>query len=190
MTDPGVQVDGKQNFDRGREAGVTDKAFQATVAAWNLLVRGARVVIGRVETDLKTAGLPPLEWYDVLFELSRAPEGWLNQAELERRLLLAQYNLSRLLQRIERDGLVVRQTCPIDARQSVVRITDAGQALRVKMWRGYRKAIQAHVGAHLTQQDAKKLAGLLRKLLQEIAPAEPATSSSQCANSLLRTQTP
>jgi DNA-binding MarR family transcriptional regulator len=178
MTDRGVQVDGEQNFDRGRKAGVTDKTFQTTVAAWTSLVRSARVVIGRVETDLKTAGLPPLEWYDVLYELSHAPEGWLNQAELERRLLLAQYNLSRLLQRIERDGFVVRQTCPKDARQSVVKITDTGQELRARIWRVYCKAIEAHVGARLTQQDAKKLAELLQKLLRESAPAEPATSLS------------
>ena len=80
------------------------KTSQQIVQAWARLLKAERLALARVETALKQAGLPPLAWYDVLLELERAGEAGLRPFELERALLLAQYNLSRLLDRIERGG--------------------------------------------------------------------------------------
>ncbi len=66
-----------------------------------------------MEGALKAEGLPPLEWYDVLLELERG--GPMRPRDLQAHLLLAQYNLSRLLDRIEAAGLVERRPCPDDA---------------------------------------------------------------------------
>ena len=68
---------------------------------------------------LKSAGLPALEWYDVLLEIERA--GPLRPRDLQSRLLLAQSNLSRLLDRMERAGLIARGDCEQDGRGLVVR---------------------------------------------------------------------
>ncbi len=65
-------------------------------------MRPQQAVLAAVEADLKAAGFPPLGWYDVLLELSRAADGGLRPFALEQELLLAQYNLSRLLDRLER----------------------------------------------------------------------------------------
>ena len=43
--------------------------------AWIGLNRARDRVLGAIEHDLKAAGCPPLAWYDVLLELSRAPGG-------------------------------------------------------------------------------------------------------------------
>src|SRR3977135_1381041 len=69
-----------------------------------------------IEQDLKAGGSPPLAWYDVLLELARAPDGRLRPFEIEKVTLLAQYNLSRLLDRLEKEGLVVRAPCDDDGR--------------------------------------------------------------------------
>ena len=55
-----------------------------------------------VEVDLKRAGFPPLSWYDVLLELRRAGDDGLRPLEIEARLLLAQHNVSRLIERLEK----------------------------------------------------------------------------------------
>jgi DNA-binding MarR family transcriptional regulator len=127
-------------------------------------VRAETAVLAAVEADLKRADLPPLGWYDVLLELSRRKEG-LRPFEIEKEVLLAQYNLSRLIDRLEQAGYVVRRPCPEDARGQVVVITEAGRALMKRMWPVYRGAIARHVGDKLTEDEAARLATLLGKLI-------------------------
>src|SRR5690606_30123458 len=77
-----------------------------SVAIWTGLVRTTDTIRDAIEAALKARGLPPLSWYDVLWELERAGPGGLRQNDLQARLLLVQYHLSRLLARMEAAGLV------------------------------------------------------------------------------------
>ena len=144
---------------------MTETCHEAAVAAWVQLVRVEQALLARVEGELKANGFPPLTWYDVLLELSRAGEGRLRPVELERRLLLPQSNMSRLIDRMERESLVQREACPSDGRGQWVALTDEGRSLRERMWPVYRDAIGAHVGHKLDKSEAMILAGLLQKLL-------------------------
>jgi DNA-binding MarR family transcriptional regulator len=101
----------------------------AAVGAWARLVRARDRVLGAIEQDLKAADCPPLAWYDVLLELSCAADGRLRPFEIERETLLAQYNLSRLLDRLEKEGLVAREPCQDDARGQWAVITEKGRAV-------------------------------------------------------------
>jgi DNA-binding MarR family transcriptional regulator len=124
-----------------------------------------------IEEELKAAGLPPLSWYDVLLELRRAKDGRLSPRELEHGMLLEQYNLSRLLDRMEAEGLVRRIPFPGDRRRQLVEITAAGRGLQKRMWRVYGEAIQRHVAARLADDQAEILAMLLQKLIVDAQPA-------------------
>lgn len=115
-----------------------------TVALWTALSRAQRRVLRAVEAALKATALPPLEWYDVLLELDRGPA--LRPRELRARLLLAQPNLSRLLDRMEAAGLVERTACEEDRRGQLVSITSAGRDLRRRVWPVYAAALQAALG--------------------------------------------
>jgi DNA-binding MarR family transcriptional regulator len=53
--------------------------------------------------------------------------------DLGKHLLVARYNLSRLLDRLEAEGLIEREDCPDDARGQVLKLTRAGKALRTRM---------------------------------------------------------
>ena len=134
----------------------------AAESAWVQLIRAHRSALGSVERALKAAGLPSLEWYDVLLELERG--GPLRPRDLQDRLLLAQYNLSRLLDRMEGEGLVSRERCSEDARCQWVRASDAGTALRRRMWPVYAHAIEEALGAKLGRGEAQSLARLLSRL--------------------------
>lgn len=135
-----------------------------TIAAWIGLSRAQRVATASIEAQLKAAGFPPLAWYDALWELERAGGEGLRPFELERALLFEQYNLSRLIDRLEKAGLVARRACPNDKRGQVLAITPEGLTLRRDMWGVYGPAIEAAVGAKLDAGEAKVLAGLLAKL--------------------------
>lgn len=136
----------------------------AVTQAWIGLMRAQRRVLHAIEADFKKAGLPPLGWYDVLWELVQAEGGKLRPFEIEVRTLLAQYNLSRLIDRLEREGLVRREAFDADGRGRWVVLTDEGRALRARMWQVYSVSIGIHLGAKLESDEAQELARLLAKL--------------------------
>lgn len=142
------------------------KLCENVVRAWTSLVRAEQLLRGRVEDALKRAGLPPLTWYDVLWELERAPDGRLRQSEVQARVLLAQYNLCRLADRLEAEGLVERQPCTVDGRSNVLVLTDKGRDLRRAMWPVYAEAIATHVAARLKPEEARTLADILGRLAE------------------------
>lgn len=137
---------------------------ESAVRAWATLVRVQQTLLAAVERDLNAAGQPPLAWYDVLLELERAAQGRLRPNELQRRLLLAQYNLSRLLDRLERAGLVGREPCSDDGRGHWVVISHAGRERRRQMWPIYAGAIQTHLGGKLAEAEVEALVRLLDRL--------------------------
>ena len=143
------------------------KLTPAVVEAWGNLVRTRRTLLDKVEEQLKRAGLPPLDWYQVLHEVNRSPKGMLRQSGVQNRTQIAQYNVCRLVDRLEREGLVERHQCQRDGRNNVLLITAKGRALRRQMWPVYAAAICEHFGARLTPPEAELLAKLLVKLLAQ-----------------------
>jgi DNA-binding MarR family transcriptional regulator len=139
-----------------------DMPSDDVVRAWVRLVRAH----GVVEGALKAAGLPALEWYDVLLELER--HGAQRPRDLQGRLLMAQYNLSRLLDRMVAAGLVERGPCVDDGRGQVVGVTAAGLAMRGRMWPVYAAAIEDAVGAQLEAGEAAMLARLLGRVAKGV----------------------
>jgi len=144
---------------------MTSDPSKTTVKAWARLVRAQIKVLGGVEADLKQAGFPPLSWYDVLLELRRA-EGGLRPMELESRLLLAQHNVSRLVDRMAAKRLVRKRAAADDGRGHMIGITEVGRDLLRRMWPVYRRAIQRQLGSKLDAAETNRLATLLNKLLE------------------------
>jgi len=137
---------------------------EITVQAWARLVRAQQLLLERVEADLKRASLPPLRWYDVLLELHRtAPDG-LRQFEIGEAVLLSKYNVSRLLDRLEREGLIERYVCEVDGRGAQVQITPSGNDLLKRMWKEYGAAISEHFAQHFSVAEINRLSTLLCKL--------------------------
>ena len=139
---------------------------KTTVSAWARLMKVQQKALVEIETALAVAELPPLAWYDVLLELERSGDLGLRPFELEREMLLAQYNLSRLVDRIEKAGYVERRACEDDGRGHVIVITTTGRNMRRRMWPIYAQAIQASLGDHLTDKQTEVLNDLLATLLK------------------------
>ena len=66
--------------------------------------------------------------YDVLVQLARAPERKLRNIELAKAVVLTRSGVTRLVDGLEKDGLVRRASCPSDKRGSFVALTDDGLA--------------------------------------------------------------
>jgi DNA-binding MarR family transcriptional regulator len=143
---------------------MTIKPTPAAIEAWAALVRTEKALVQKVEERLKTAGFPPLDWYHVLYEVDRTPKGALRQSGVQDRTQLAQYNVCRLVDRLEREGLVERRQCELDGRNNILVITAKGRALRRSMWPVYADAIGEHFSTRLSQAEAEQLLRLLGKL--------------------------
>ena len=145
---------------------MTDKPTKTVVRAWARLLRAHQLALAAIERVLKEADLPPLVWYDVLLEVERAGSLGIRPFELERAMLLAQYNLSRLLDRMESIGYLERRTCLDDRRGHVIHITQAGKVIRRKMWPVYAHAIEHTFGRHLSAKQAHALDDALGRVVE------------------------
>ncbi|BAB48789.1 MarR family transcriptional regulator [Mesorhizobium erdmanii] len=145
---------------------MTEKATPSpeAITAWARLMRVSRQLVERAEDTLKESGLPPLAWYDVLHELAEAGEGGLRPFQLIERTLFAQYNISRLLARLEADGLVEKLPVADDGRGQTIRITAKGRETRRRMWAIYGRSIAELVGAKLSADELKMMSALLGRL--------------------------
>ena len=132
--------------------------------AWVRLVRGQHHVLTHVEAALKQAGFPPLLWYDVLLELAREPQKGLRPVEIEARMLLPQYGVSRLLDRMENAGFVQHRRCEEDGRGKRIYITENGLQLKTLIWPVYRSTLDKELGQKLTRDELMTLGTILEKL--------------------------
>jgi len=155
-----LQMQHKTEMMQMQQSG-SEKTEDPHERAWIALQTFAPVARGRIEKAFKTNGFGPLEWYDVLWALER--EGPLRQRDLAAHLLLERYSLSRLIDRLEAESLVVRSDTEADLRGQVVHLTEAGRKMRKSMWDVYAPAIQRTMGG-LDAEEAAQLARLLVKL--------------------------
>ncbi|TML38127.1 MAG: MarR family transcriptional regulator [Actinobacteria bacterium] len=96
--------------------------------AWQALLLAQRALLDRLEDDLRREHGLPLSSYEVLLFLSRAPGRRLRMHELAESVLLTPSGITRLVDRLEGEGLVSRESCPTDRRGSFVVLTEAGRA--------------------------------------------------------------
>jgi len=108
---------------------------------WFSFVRAHRWMIREIERRLAAADLPPYAWYDALWGLESGPGGTRRMHELADVLAIERYNLTRLVDRLEREGLVTRARSAEDGRAAFASITKEGRALRRKMWKVYETAV-------------------------------------------------
>jgi DNA-binding MarR family transcriptional regulator len=134
------------------------KDGDAKARAWRLFLFTHTVLLERIEETLNAAGLPPLAWYDMLWELEKAEEGRLRMHEIADRIVLSRSNLTRLADRLESAGLIRREQCPGDRRGAYCAIAPAGREMRRKMWRVYEEQIEHLFAKHLTVASAVQLA--------------------------------
>src|SRR5262245_15265256 len=149
----------------GKQA--TKQPSDAVVDAWIALMRAQQVMLLTIERAFREAKLPPHAWYDALWELDRAATGGLRPFEIERRMLIAQSNISRLLDRLEEQGYVARQPCEEDGRGQTIVITPSGREMRKHMWPVYARAISEAIGQRVSEREAANLASLLTKLVDK-----------------------
>jgi DNA-binding MarR family transcriptional regulator len=159
------------------------KLDERRLNAWRALLACHAALVDRLSEELQEEKDLPLPWYEVLLFLNRAPDGRMRMGELAGSLLLTPSGVTRLIDRMEREGLVQRQQCPSDRRGWNAVITTAGRSRLRTASPVHLRGVERHFGRHLSDQEADLLADALGRVLGELRPdtaarlREPATSS-------------
>ena len=138
------------------------------LATWRAFLNAHAAVVGRIERDLRAAGLPPLGWYDVLWPLYRAPKRRLRMGELAEHVVLSRTGLVRMVDRLERERLLRREAVPGDRRGAFAVLTPAGARLLRRMWPVYERAVRASFAPHVRGGRAP-----VRRALEAVAESVP-----------------
>src|SRR2546421_9436640 len=136
------------------------------LAAWCTFLKAHATIIERIDHDLVAAQRPPLLSYDVLIELYEAPDRRLRMHELAQRVVLSRSGLTRLVDRLEAEGLLTRDRCGTDRRGAYAVITEQGVASLRKAWPVYARGISHYFAQWLTQEEAQIFVAALERLLQ------------------------
>ncbi len=109
-----------------------------------------------------------LEWYGILLMLSQAEDGAMRPSELADGLPLTRSGTTRLVDRLERAGLIERRSCPTDRRGNLVALTSEGERAFRKAGRVHLRGIDEHIGSHLTGDEMVELRRILTKLADSV----------------------
>lgn len=136
---------------------------ELAVDAWEALFRSQVSLMRRFTSD-DIWGAISLREYDVLFTLSRCPTGRLRLHDLNDEILLSQPSLSRLCDRLQKFGYIVREPDPTDKRGTVVALTESGLDIQREIGRKHAARIRRYIGDALSDDELGTLETLCTKL--------------------------
>jgi DNA-binding MarR family transcriptional regulator len=133
--------------------------------AWRGFLKAHAVLLKEIDAVLEADHRLPLSKYAVLHELAEAPKRRMRMRDLAESVALSRSGLSRLVDRLEREGLIGREPCPDDARGAYAVLTRRG-ARRLEQARpAHLAAVRERFSAHFSPDELKQLAGFWDRLL-------------------------
>jgi DNA-binding MarR family transcriptional regulator len=133
--------------------------------AWRGFLRTHSMLLRELDDELTRQHGLPVSSYDVLVQLDEAPEGRLRMSALADAVLLSRSGLSRLVTRLESQGLIERLDCANDARGSYAAITDKGRDRLNEARVTHRAGVRARFLDHLGERELRQLAKAWSRLL-------------------------
>ena len=133
--------------------------------AWRGLVRAHACLVKRLDAQLEAEHGLALTSFEVLNRLAEADGGKMRMHDIATSVMLSRSGLTRLIDRLERDGLVHRCSCENDARGAYAVITDQGRARSAEAGATHLAGVRELFVAHYTDEELELLVPLLERLL-------------------------
>ena len=135
------------------------------LGAWRELLRVHASLTRELDEELRRSHGLPLSSYDVLVNLESAAGRQMRMSELADAVLLSRSGLTRLVERLERDGLLTRADCPDDARGSLAVLTDEGMARLAQARKTHLRGVRERFLDHFDDGELERLGELWQRLL-------------------------
>lgn len=142
------------------------------MAAWHALIHAHAKVVRHLEAELESEQGLTLPAYEVLAHLSEAPGERLRMSELATFAVLTPSGLTRLVDKLVRDGLVERARCSADARVVYAVLTPAGRQRLEAAYPTHLRGVRQHLVDRLEPRHLDALAEALGPLASD-CPIHP-----------------
>jgi DNA-binding MarR family transcriptional regulator len=139
---------------------------EGELRAWRGLLRAYGCLAKRLDTELEQAHKLPMTSYEVLHHLQEARGGRMRMCELAEHAQLSRSGLTRLVDRLEREGLLERCSCNHDARGSYACLTEAGRERLEEARVTHLGVVRMHFFSHFSEPEL----GALADMWERIAP--------------------
>ena len=136
----------------------------AELGAWRGMLRVHAALVRELDAELEAAHDLPLTSYDVLIYLRGAPDKRLRMAELADSVLLSRSGVTRLVDRLEREGLIARDTCTSDGRGCFAVLTDEGEELLARARPTHLAGVRERFLRHYSEDELRTLAGFWERV--------------------------
>jgi len=146
--------------------------------AWRGLLRVHTLLVKRLDAELEAEHGLPLTSYEVLLHLANTEGGKMRMCDVAESVLLSRSGLTRLVDRLERDGLVERVSCADDARGAFARLTDAGRVKLEAASSTHLEGVRRHFLEHFSEEELEVLGGAWDRVGVNGPLAGPAASCS------------
>jgi DNA-binding MarR family transcriptional regulator len=144
--------------------------------AWRGMLRVHAAVTKALDAEMEARHGLPLSSYEVLLVLADADGERMRMCDLASSILLSRSGLTRLVDRLERDGLLERQSCPSDARGAFARLTPAGRARFDEARRTHLAGVRTLFLDRLEPEEQE----LLGRMWSRLLPAATRAAGSTC----------
>lgn len=142
------------------------------MAAWHAFIRAHARVVRLLEAELEAEQGLSLPAYEVLAHLSEAPEQRLRMSDLAAVSVLTPSGLTRVVDRLVREGYVERQRCQSDARVVYAAVTDAGVARVEQAYPTHLHGVRQHLVDRLTPAQLAAIRDALEPLTADCPSAD------------------
>jgi DNA-binding MarR family transcriptional regulator len=134
------------------------------LAAWRGMLETHSRLVSELDAELESHHGLPLSSYEVLMQLGEADGNRLRMGELADRLLLSRSGITRLVDRLERQGLIARERCDDDGRGFFALLTAPGAELLAAARPDHLAGVRRHFLALLEPAEIDALGGIWRRL--------------------------
>jgi DNA-binding MarR family transcriptional regulator len=134
------------------------------LAAWRGMLRAHSELVRELDAELAREHDMPLSSYEVLLFLNDSAEGRMRMSELADSVLLSRSGLTRLVDRLERQGLLRRERCESDARGFFAEITPEGRDAFGAARRTHLDGVRRLFLSRFSRDELRTLGGLWQKL--------------------------
>ena len=147
----------------------------AELGAWRGMLRVHAALVKALDAELLAAHGLPLTSYEVLITLDAAPGHRRRMSELADSVLLSRSGMTRLVDRLERDGLLARDQCTDDGRGWFAVLTDRGAELLADARATHLAGVRDRFLRHLGDTELRQLAAAWERVLPGAADGAATT---------------
>jgi DNA-binding MarR family transcriptional regulator len=137
----------------------------AELGAWRGMLRVHTALVKELDAELSAAHDLPLSSYEVLITLESAPGRKRRMAELADSVLLSRSGMTRLVDRLEKDQLLVRDSCTDDGRGCYAVLTDKGAELLETARPTHLEGVRERFLRHFSEDELRLLGTLWERVL-------------------------